>query len=83
VPFITYLQIAAAKGKKSGSSKASKGKRKRQPEENNAEGGEAGEDAEEAALVDPMDNPFSDIARWTAGALKGHGDTGSKKRRTK
>jgi len=33
-------------------------------------GGEGGGDETEADVADPFDNPFGDIARWTAGALK-------------
>merc|ERR1719327_761947 len=34
------------------------------------EGGAEGDEGEGNSLIDPMDNPFGDIARWTAGAIK-------------
>lgn len=50
-------------------------------ESDNAEGGDNDEGDEAGALVDPMDNPFSDIARWTAGALRAPTMEGAKKKR--
>jgi len=59
-----------------------KGRKAPAPEEGGEEGGE-----EAAAAVDPLDNPFADIARWTSGALKAKleasGPSAMKKRRTK
>merc|ERR1719401_3234272 len=79
------------KGKKSKNVKPCKGsKRSRDKgdDEEGAGGGDGEEDGEGgSSLMDPMDNPFGDIARWTSGALKLPGDSSagkvSKKRRTK
>eukprot|EP00401_Gymnodinium_catenatum_P071523 CAMPEP_0117485866 /NCGR_PEP_ID=MMETSP0784-20121206/15183_1 /TAXON_ID=39447 /ORGANISM="" /LENGTH=1224 /DNA_ID=CAMNT_0005280461 /DNA_START=53 /DNA_END=3727 /DNA_ORIENTATION=- len=43
--------------------------------------GEGGDN--EGAAADPMDNPFSDVAKWTAGALSSILEGGSSKRRRK
>jgi len=57
-------------------------------DDGDADGGEGDAEGEgddvEGGLVDPLDNPFGDVARWTAGALKGVTDDGpSSKRRRK
>merc|ERR1711920_903332 len=75
-----------AKGKmgtkrKAAEVKAPKRKGKTGAEDDEADGGEDEADAN----IDPMDNPFGDIARWTSGALKAISEAGGpmKKRRTK
>merc|ERR1719247_1839165 len=75
----------AAKGKKGKAGKPGKGtKRARGKDDGDDEEGKGGEDGDEtAALVDPMDNPFSDVARWTAGALKNPFEAGTGKKRRK
>merc|ERR1712048_508928 len=72
-----------SKRKAAGSSRRGSGKRGKDTEEEqaNGEGGDA-EDDEGSAIIDPMDNPFGDIARWTAGAIKTFNGPAKKKRRT-
>jgi len=87
-------QAADAKGQKGKDSKTkfkiSKGKKgkkrrgKADEDEDGAEGpGGAGGDEPEAAAADPMDNPFSDIAKWTQMSFKPEGGSATKKRKTK
>merc|ERR1712190_33775 len=57
-------------GKKKGkAAKPGRGQKRRRGKDDEDEGGvgEGGEDDEVGQSIDPMDNPFSDIARWTAG----------------
>merc|ERR1712187_879363 len=57
----------AAKGKKRNRDDSGKGKRgKNQDDDKEGEGGED----EAGGAVDEVDNPFSDIGRWTSGSLK-------------
>jgi len=74
------------KGKKRKAAGRSRQSRSRkQDDEGDAPADGDGEDGEGAAMqVDPFDNPFSDVARWTAGALKSVTDGGPamKRRRT-
>jgi len=76
-----------SKKKKLFKAKSVKGKKgKKRKGKNDEEEGEVGADGEgeaEAAAIDPMDNPFSDIAKWTAMSWKGGSDAPSKKRKTK
>eukprot|EP00418_Pyrodinium_bahamense_P093889 CAMPEP_0179046870 /NCGR_PEP_ID=MMETSP0796-20121207/18908_1 /TAXON_ID=73915 /ORGANISM="Pyrodinium bahamense, Strain pbaha01" /LENGTH=1296 /DNA_ID=CAMNT_0020743305 /DNA_START=92 /DNA_END=3983 /DNA_ORIENTATION=+ len=44
-------------------------------------GGEQDAGEEGAALLDPLDNPFGDVARWTAGALAAATDGGAPRKR--
>jgi len=83
---------AAGKGKKrkAASGRSGRGKRGADEEEGAGagEGGEGGEEGGEDGMpaVDPLDNPFGDVARWTAGALKaatGSAAAPSKRRRLK
>merc|ERR1712087_1075267 len=74
------------KGKKrkaAGSGRQSRG-RKQDDEEGDAPADGDDEDGEGSAMVDPFDNPFGDVARWTMGALKSGTDGGPamKRRRT-
>lgn len=79
------------KKRKASSSSSSRGRSKsrgkgkgHQPEADD-KGGDGGEEGEGEAAVDPFDNPFADIARWTSGVLKEKPGistaTSSKKRR--
>jgi len=67
-----------SKGNKRKRDASAKGKR---GDDNGDEDGEGGN--EEDAGVDMMDNPFSDISRWTSGALKMKTDGNSAKKRKK
>jgi len=58
-----------------------RGRRNENGDEEADQGGEEGD--ESAALIDPMDNPFGDVARWTAGALKPHTMGGGPQKRRK
>jgi len=81
------------KGKKrKAAPKAGKGRKGRngEDEEGGGEGGEGGEDGEEGPAIDPMDNPFGDVARWTMSSLQvptagggSKGAGGGKRRRLK
>merc|ERR1719162_1910171 len=79
----------AGKGKDSKKKlfKASKGKkgkkRKGKTDDEEGEGAADGEGEAESAAIDPMDNPFSDIAKWTSMSWKGGSDAPAKKRKTK
>merc|ERR1712151_1423687 len=69
------------KGKKS--FKVTKRKRddKGKDDDKDGEGGDGDDDAD-AATADPFDSPFSDVSRWTAGALKAsYGEPAKKKRK--
>jgi len=74
------------KGKGFKISKLAKGKKRSRDNEDEAEataGGEGGED-EGPAAIDPMDNPFSDLAKWTTMTFKvpGASEPSRKKRKT-
>eukprot|EP00931_Biecheleriopsis_adriatica_P005192 TRINITY_DN106727_c0_g1_i1.p1 TRINITY_DN106727_c0_g1~~TRINITY_DN106727_c0_g1_i1.p1 ORF type:complete len:1234 (+),score=353.48 TRINITY_DN106727_c0_g1_i1:61-3762(+) len=63
----------ASPSARSSSRKGKRGQKAAADDEQGEDGGEGadGDDAEGGAGgADPMDNPFSDITRWTAGALK-------------
>lgn len=79
-------EASGAKGKKRKSSSRSKsrGRGKKGAQDDEKEGANDGDgDGEEAAAVDPMDKPFDDITKWTAGLLSAPSGLGSKKRRLK
>merc|ERR1711972_543581 len=71
----------AAKGNKRKRDASAKGKKGKQDDDEDVEGGED----EEGGVLDPMDNPFADVSRWTMGALKDFSGPGpkAKKRKTK
>jgi len=80
----------AAKGKKGKNfkiSKLAKKGKKRKGEQEDGEGAPNGDGGEEetSAAIDPMDNPFSDIAKWTSMSFKvpGASEVGGKKRKTR
>jgi len=80
---------SGVKGKKGAKRKAPeakgvKRKGKSGTEEEEADGDADDEEAANAA-ADPLDNPFGDISRWTAGSLKAMTEAGApmKRRRTK
>jgi len=60
-------------------SKGKGGRNKGKDDEANEDQGEEGE--ETTAASNDLDNPFGDIARWTAGALKGPADAGAPHKR--
>mmetsp|Transcript_86709 Transcript_86709/g.135717 ORF Transcript_86709/g.135717 Transcript_86709/m.135717 type:complete len:1216 (-) Transcript_86709:139-3786(-) len=72
-----------AKGKKG---KRDKGK-KRVRDAGDDEDNDAGGDDEAAAAIDPTDNPFSDISKWTSSGISkfaaASGEKSTKKRKTK
>jgi len=72
-----------AKGKKG---KRDKGK-KRGRDAGDDEENDAGGDDEAAAAIDPTDNPFSDISKWTSSGISkfgaASGEKSTKKRKTK
>merc|ERR1711953_1325862 len=59
------------RGRAANPGKGQKRRRSKDEEEGDAGGGE--DDEAGPGLVDPMDNPFGDISRWTAASLKGPG----------
>merc|ERR1712061_885753 len=62
-----YEKEAAEDPKASkGNKRKREGKKGKQDDDEDVEGGEEGE----GGVVDPMDNPFADVSRWTMGALK-------------
>merc|ERR1711920_1131225 len=69
----------AAKGNKRKRDAGAKGKKGKQDDDEDVEGGED----EEGGAVDPMDNPFADITKWTMGALKNFSGPATKKRKAK
>jgi DNA topoisomerase-2 len=75
----------AKKGTKRKAADAKAPKRKGKANADEDAGNDEGGDDDAEAQIDPLDNPFGDISRWTAGALKAKTDAGgaSKKRRTK
>merc|ERR1712151_940300 len=66
------------KGNKRKRDASAKGKKGDDKGEDDGEGGN-----EEDAALDMMDNPFSDITRWTSGALKAKTEGNSAKKRRK
>merc|ERR1719375_9305 len=73
--------IDSGRGKKrkscGGSRSSGRGRgRGRKAGEEDGDGGEDGEEGEGSADVDPLDNPFADIQKWTAGYLNAAGNAG-------
>jgi len=76
---ISKLAKRGAKGKKRG-----RGKGDEDAEDGEAAHGDEGGEGEAGPVIDPMDNPFSDIAKWTSVSFKvpGASEPSRKKRRT-
>lgn len=74
----------AGKGSKSKGKLVKKGKGKKRgrndEEEANPEGGDAAE-SEEGLAIDPLDNPLSDMSKWTAMSFKVPGVSGPEKKK--